>query len=105
MQGLLDFRVQNVRLGPKEGNTKVKDGISFNYEHRLKWVMRGLVFGTGGQGVSLRHCDIGLRGGLYCRPTTLISTKLPGWSPRRVQIYWILSCRMCASGWKWWRRP
>ena len=32
MEGLLDFRVQNVRLGPKEGNTKIKDDISFKVE-------------------------------------------------------------------------
>ena len=44
--------------------------LSYKCRQRIKWVMKDLVFGTGGQGVSLRHWTFEIRGGLYCRPTT-----------------------------------
>ena len=62
--------------------------LSYKCRQRIKWVMKDLVFGTGGQGVSLRHWTFEIRGGLYCRPTTF-TMKFPGWSSRRAQNLWI----------------
>jgi len=49
--------------------------------------MKDLVFGTGGQGVSLRHWTFGIRGGLYYRPTTFTIKNSPDGAREGHRIY------------------
>ena len=64
--------------------------LSYKCRQRIKWVMKDLVFGTGGQGVSLRHWTFEIRGGLYCRPTTFTIKNFPDGAREGRKIYGFL---------------